>query len=164
MIIVGERKDSQTYVRMKIKACQEVGIASFEAALPASASQEDIVAKVKALNADPQVHGQRRTPSAASGLLGREMPAVLLLPPPPSLLSAPFTHLPLLLLPPSCTLQRTGAGPGATLAGIPLQPALLLPWSLCSLFTAFLLGARAAWAQASWCSCPCRRTSQRRRC
>ena len=26
VVIVGERKDSQTYVRMKLKACEEVGI------------------------------------------------------------------------------------------------------------------------------------------
>lgn len=62
VIIVGERKDSQTYVRMKIKACQEAGIASIEAALPASATQEDVVTKVKELNADPQVHGQLPSP------------------------------------------------------------------------------------------------------
>ena len=29
VVIVGERKDSQTYVRMKRKACDEVGIHSF---------------------------------------------------------------------------------------------------------------------------------------
>lgn len=57
VIIVGERKDSQTYVRMKIKACQEVGIASFEARLPESSTQDEIVAKVREFNSDPSVHG-----------------------------------------------------------------------------------------------------------
>lgn len=39
VIIVGERKDSQTYVRMKKRACDEVGIASFGKDLPADATQ-----------------------------------------------------------------------------------------------------------------------------
>ena len=43
VVIVGERKDSQTYVRMKRKACEEVGIASFGADLPESASQAEVL-------------------------------------------------------------------------------------------------------------------------
>ncbi|CAI7921287.1 unnamed protein product [Closterium sp. NIES-54] len=57
VIIVGERKDSQTYVRMKVKACQEVGIASFEGKLPGDASQDDVIAAVREFNANPDVHG-----------------------------------------------------------------------------------------------------------
>ena len=33
-VLVGQRKDSQAYVRMKKKACAEVGIASFGRDLP----------------------------------------------------------------------------------------------------------------------------------
>jgi hypothetical protein len=57
VVIVGERKDSQTYVRMKRKACEEVGIASFGADLPETASQEEVLKVVKDLNANPDVHG-----------------------------------------------------------------------------------------------------------
>lgn len=57
VIIVGERKDSQTYVRMKRKACERVGILSFETALPADASQDDVLAAVRAFNEDDAVHG-----------------------------------------------------------------------------------------------------------
>ncbi len=56
-VLVGERKDSQTYVRMKKKACAEVGIASFGYDLPADASQEEIKKVVAELNANPDVHG-----------------------------------------------------------------------------------------------------------
>ena len=56
-VLVGERKDSQTYVRMKKKACAEVGIASFGYDLPAEASQEEIQKVVAELNANPDVHG-----------------------------------------------------------------------------------------------------------
>ncbi|KAF8063044.1 FOLD2 [Scenedesmus sp. PABB004] len=57
VVIVGERKDSQTYVRMKKRACEEVGIASFGADLPESASQAEVLALVASLNANPDVHG-----------------------------------------------------------------------------------------------------------
>lgn len=48
VVIVGERKDSQTYVRMKHKACEEVGIHSVKAELPESVTQEDLLAKASA--------------------------------------------------------------------------------------------------------------------
>ena len=57
VVIVGERKDSQTYVRMKRRACEEVGIASFGADLPENASQTEVLELVARLNADPCVHG-----------------------------------------------------------------------------------------------------------
>lgn len=38
-MLVGERKDSQTYVRMKTKACEEVGIKSQQVDLPETISQ-----------------------------------------------------------------------------------------------------------------------------
>ncbi|MCB0190566.1 MAG: bifunctional methylenetetrahydrofolate dehydrogenase/methenyltetrahydrofolate cyclohydrolase FolD [Anaerolineae bacterium] len=56
-VLVGERKDSQTYVRMKKKACAEVGIASFSHDLPADISQADLLKVVQDLNANPDVHG-----------------------------------------------------------------------------------------------------------
>ena len=57
VVLVGERKDSQTYVRNKKKACEEVGIASYGADLPADASEAEVVAAVAAFNADPRVNG-----------------------------------------------------------------------------------------------------------
>jgi 5,10-methylene-tetrahydrofolate dehydrogenase/methenyl tetrahydrofolate cyclohydrolase len=56
-VLVGERKDSQTYVRMKKKACAEVGITSFGNDLPADVSQEELLKVVRDLNANPDVHG-----------------------------------------------------------------------------------------------------------
>lgn len=56
-VLVGENPASQTYIRMKRKACAEVGIESFGYELPIDTSQEDIEKVVKELNADPKVHG-----------------------------------------------------------------------------------------------------------
>jgi len=56
-VLVGARKDSQTYVRMKKKACEEVGIRSFGHDLPADISQADLLKVVRELNANPEVDG-----------------------------------------------------------------------------------------------------------
>ncbi len=56
-VLVSDRKDSQTYVRMKKKACAEVGIASFGHELPTSISQAELLKVVQELNANPDVHG-----------------------------------------------------------------------------------------------------------
>ncbi|KAM0951122.1 putative methylenetetrahydrofolate dehydrogenase (NADP(+)), Methenyltetrahydrofolate cyclohydrolase [Dioscorea sansibarensis] len=57
VVIVGTRKDSQSYVRMKRKACAEVGIKSFDLDLPEDVSEDEVIATVHQLNADPDVHG-----------------------------------------------------------------------------------------------------------
>lgn len=57
VVIVGSRKDSQTYVQMKRKACAEVGIRSVDIDLPEDISESALVAEVHRLNADPAVHG-----------------------------------------------------------------------------------------------------------
>lgn len=57
VVIVGARKDSQTYVTMKRKACAEVGIKSFDVDLPEDVSEADLITKVHLLNSDPDVHG-----------------------------------------------------------------------------------------------------------
>ena len=56
-VLVGDNPASQIYVRMKHKACEQVGIQSFSRTLPADASQADVEAVVDELNADPRVHG-----------------------------------------------------------------------------------------------------------
>ncbi|RME40886.1 MAG: bifunctional methylenetetrahydrofolate dehydrogenase/methenyltetrahydrofolate cyclohydrolase FolD [Caldilineae bacterium] len=56
-VLVGTRKDSQTYVRMKKRACAEVGITSFGHDLPEDISQEELLKIVRDLNANPDVHG-----------------------------------------------------------------------------------------------------------
>jgi len=57
VVIVGERPDSKTYVRMKRKMCAEVGIRSFDCDLPETATQEEVLRKVRDFNKNKDVHG-----------------------------------------------------------------------------------------------------------
>lgn len=57
VVLVGENPASVSYVTAKEKACEEAGIASKEYRLPATATQEDVLAVVQALNADPEIDG-----------------------------------------------------------------------------------------------------------
>ncbi|GAB2296561.1 Bifunctional protein FolD 2 [Dionaea muscipula] len=57
VVIVGNRKDSQSYVSMKRKACAEVGIKSFDVDLPEQVSEDELINKVHELNSNPDVHG-----------------------------------------------------------------------------------------------------------
>ncbi len=57
VILVGDDPASQVYVRNKIKACEDVGIESYEHRMPANSSQEDVRHVIKNLNDNPQVHG-----------------------------------------------------------------------------------------------------------
>ncbi|KAH1259006.1 Bifunctional protein FolD 2 [Glycine max] len=57
VVIVGNRKDSQSYVGMKRKACAELGIKSFDVDLPEQVSQAELIKQVHQLNANPDVHG-----------------------------------------------------------------------------------------------------------
>lgn len=43
VVLVGSRGDSETYVRSKRKACEELGIASFDADVPEDISEEDLL-------------------------------------------------------------------------------------------------------------------------
>ncbi|MDA0243301.1 MAG: bifunctional methylenetetrahydrofolate dehydrogenase/methenyltetrahydrofolate cyclohydrolase FolD [Chloroflexi bacterium] len=56
-VLVGDNTASATYVRNKKKACAEVGIRSIGRELPSDISQEDLLAVVQELNADPEVDG-----------------------------------------------------------------------------------------------------------
>lgn len=56
-VIVGSRKDSETYVRLKHKAAEECGFTSIPAALPEDISQAALIEKIDELNANPACHG-----------------------------------------------------------------------------------------------------------
>ncbi|CAI2375791.1 unnamed protein product [Moneuplotes crassus] len=56
-IIVGERPDSSLYVKMKIKACEEIGIQVKGDNFPVDATEEEVITKVQELNDDPEIHG-----------------------------------------------------------------------------------------------------------
>ncbi|MBK20311.1 MAG: bifunctional methylenetetrahydrofolate dehydrogenase/methenyltetrahydrofolate cyclohydrolase FolD [Rhodospirillaceae bacterium] len=56
-VLVGEDPASQVYVRNKEKQTAEAGMASVGRKLQADISQEDLLAVVAELNADPSVHG-----------------------------------------------------------------------------------------------------------
>lgn len=57
VILVGDRKDSATYVRNKKKACESVGINSLEANLPEDSTEEEVLKYISGYNDDPSVHG-----------------------------------------------------------------------------------------------------------
>ncbi|KAF8163306.1 FTHFS-domain-containing protein [Crassisporium funariophilum] len=57
IVQAGERPDSSTYVRMKAKAAEEVGIKFRHINVPADSSAEEIVQVVQNLNADEEVSG-----------------------------------------------------------------------------------------------------------
>lgn len=57
IVQAGSRSDSNAYVRMKAKAAEEVGIAYQHVSVPAEASVDEIVERVKNLNDDEKVSG-----------------------------------------------------------------------------------------------------------
>ncbi|MFM7072798.1 MAG: bifunctional 5,10-methylenetetrahydrofolate dehydrogenase/5,10-methenyltetrahydrofolate cyclohydrolase, partial [Planctomycetota bacterium] len=56
-VLVGEDPASQVYVRNKQQACERVGLASDLIRLDAATTEEQLLACVMRLNADPTVHG-----------------------------------------------------------------------------------------------------------
>ncbi len=56
-VLVGDNPASQTHVRMKQRRCGEVGIHSVGVELPKDASQEQVEARARELDADPAIHG-----------------------------------------------------------------------------------------------------------
>ena len=57
VLLVGNDPASEVYVGRKIKKCAEVGIDSSEHRLPAETTQDELLALIARLNADPRVHG-----------------------------------------------------------------------------------------------------------
>ena len=56
-ILVGDDPASATYVTMKGKACQRVGMDSIRLELPSVTTTEQLLAEIHTLNANPDVHG-----------------------------------------------------------------------------------------------------------
>lgn len=56
-VLVGEDPGSHAYVAGKHRDCAEVGVASIRVDLPAQASEQDVMAAVAELNADPDCTG-----------------------------------------------------------------------------------------------------------
>ena len=57
VVLVGEDKASQTYVRAKEKACNEYGIKSVAHRLSENTTQEELLALINVLNLDDSIHG-----------------------------------------------------------------------------------------------------------
>jgi methylenetetrahydrofolate dehydrogenase (NADP+)/methenyltetrahydrofolate cyclohydrolase len=57
VILVGDDPASKSYVTAKEKACEEIGIYSDDNRLPADTTQEQLLAKVAEMNADPKING-----------------------------------------------------------------------------------------------------------
>ena len=57
VLLVGDNPASRIYVRNKARSCEAVGMASEVIQLPESATQQELTARVDALNADPSVDG-----------------------------------------------------------------------------------------------------------
>ncbi len=57
VVLVGDDPASAVYVRSKERACREAGMASFEHRMPATTTQDDLLALVRTLNADEAVDG-----------------------------------------------------------------------------------------------------------
>lgn len=56
-ILVGDNPASQSYVRSKGKACQEVGFYSVTETMPADTPEDVLLGKVRDFNLDPRIHG-----------------------------------------------------------------------------------------------------------
>ncbi len=57
VVLVGDDPASRIYVNNKKKACVQTGIYSEEYVLPAETTQDELLALIAKLNADPKIHG-----------------------------------------------------------------------------------------------------------
>ncbi|MBN2448486.1 MAG: bifunctional 5,10-methylene-tetrahydrofolate dehydrogenase/5,10-methylene-tetrahydrofolate cyclohydrolase, partial [Phycisphaerae bacterium] len=56
-VLVGDDPASATYVRMKRRRCEEVGMKSLRVELPRDTTTEQLVEEIRRLGNDPAVHG-----------------------------------------------------------------------------------------------------------
>ena len=57
VILVGDDPASAVYVRNKVRACAEHGLHSVLERYPATLSEDELLARIASLNADPAIHG-----------------------------------------------------------------------------------------------------------
>jgi methylenetetrahydrofolate dehydrogenase (NADP+)/methenyltetrahydrofolate cyclohydrolase len=57
VLLVGDDPASAVYVKHKVKDCEEAGLRSVLQRLPADTSEADLLARIRALNADSSIHG-----------------------------------------------------------------------------------------------------------
>ncbi|MBU3544302.1 MAG: bifunctional methylenetetrahydrofolate dehydrogenase/methenyltetrahydrofolate cyclohydrolase FolD [Betaproteobacteria bacterium] len=57
VIVVGDNPASQVYVRNKVKACEDVGFHSVLERYAVELGEEELLARIATLNADPAIHG-----------------------------------------------------------------------------------------------------------
>ena len=57
VIIVGDNPASLVYVKNKKRACEQVGINSYEIALPYDVTEEELLDRIAKLNANPEING-----------------------------------------------------------------------------------------------------------
>ena len=57
VIVIGDNPASQVYVRNKVKACEDVGFHSVLERYSAELGEEELLARIATLNADPAIHG-----------------------------------------------------------------------------------------------------------
>jgi methylenetetrahydrofolate dehydrogenase (NADP+) / methenyltetrahydrofolate cyclohydrolase len=57
VILIGDDPASRAYVRAKDKMCRELGLHSVKLELPATTTQEELLARVDELNRDEKIHG-----------------------------------------------------------------------------------------------------------
>src|SRR5437870_13360248 len=57
VVLVGDNPASRAYVRAKDKMCRELGLHSVKLELPATTTQEELLARVDELNRDEKIHG-----------------------------------------------------------------------------------------------------------
>lgn len=57
VVIVGENKASQIYVKSKIKSCNEIGISSTHISLPEITEEQSLLEEIDKLNNNPDIHG-----------------------------------------------------------------------------------------------------------
>lgn len=55
-ILVGSDLNSQSYVRRKHKACEEIGMTSHHIELDDNASQSEVITAIESMNANPNIH------------------------------------------------------------------------------------------------------------
>lgn len=57
IVQVGDREDSNVYIRMKIKAASEIGIDARHVRYPGTITEIELLSEISKLNSDPNIHG-----------------------------------------------------------------------------------------------------------